>query len=120
MMLWLEIRRRIRVMLGPLVMCSVAAYFIYHATYGDRGFFAVVTLNERIAEAEQIRAHVAERKAGLEARVALLKAESLDPDLLEERTRLLLDMAHPNDRIILYRSKDEGRERPVRVTRPGE
>lgn len=119
-MLWLEIRRRIRVMLGPLVMCSVAAYFVYHATYGDRGFFAVVSLNERIAEAELIRAHVADRKAGLEARVALLKAESLDPDLLEERARQLLDMAHPDDRIILQRQGDDGREQPVRVTRPGE
>ena len=29
--------------------------------------------------------------------MALLKARGLDPDMLDERARLLLDYAHPND-----------------------
>lgn len=120
MMLWLEIRRRVRAMLGPLVMSSVAAYFAYHATYGDRGFYAVVKLKEEIAEAKVIRDRIDERRARLEARVALLKPESLDPDLLEERARLLLDVGRPDDVIILDKANGILDGSRVRVTAPNE
>jgi cell division protein FtsB len=31
----------------------------------------------------------------------LLRPESLDPDMLEERARVLLNLAHPNDIVIM-------------------
>jgi hypothetical protein len=41
--------------------------------------------------------------------VALLKADNLDADMLNERARLLLDYADPHDLILLI----EPRARPV-------
>jgi cell division protein FtsB len=40
-------------------------------------------------------------KRRLERRVALLRPESLDRDMLEERARAVLNLARPEDRVIL-------------------
>lgn len=39
----------------------------------------------------------------LERDVALLRPESLDPDMLDERARAILNLAHPDDLIMLKR-----------------
>ena len=36
-------------------------------------------------------------RAQWERRIALLKSDGLDPDMLDERARALLDYTHPND-----------------------
>jgi cell division protein FtsB len=42
-------------------------------------------------------------KDRLERDVALLRPESLDPDMLDERARAILNLAHSNDLIMLKR-----------------
>jgi len=42
-------------------------------------------------------------KTRLERDVALLRPESLDPDMLDERARAILNLAHPDDLIMLKR-----------------
>ena len=41
--------------------------------------------------------------ARLERDVALLRPESLDPDMLDERARASLNLAHPDDLVMLKR-----------------
>jgi cell division protein FtsB len=38
----------------------------------------------------------------LELAVSLLRVESLDPDMLDERARHILGLAHPDEFIILH------------------
>ena len=47
------------------------------------------------------------RKFGREKgqRVALLKSQSLDPDMLDERARALLDYVHPNDLTLIVKRR---------------
>jgi cell division protein FtsB len=95
-----DIRRRMRAALVP-AMCALAiGYFGYHAVEGDRGLVAWSRLTREISAATQELERVRAQKLILERRTALLESSSLDRDLLEERARAVLGLAHPDDVII--------------------
>ncbi|HAM46911.1 MAG TPA: septum formation initiator [Alphaproteobacteria bacterium] len=95
-----ELRRRLRPALLPLICVCGIAYFIFHAVQGDHGVATFVRLDqENAALAQTYEMRLSEREA-LETRVAGLRPNSLDLDLLEERARALLGLAHPRDRLI--------------------
>jgi cell division protein FtsB len=99
------IRRRIRS--AFIALCFYAAaggvvsYFWWHAHHGERGLHAKASYKVRIAELNTEIADARKDKADWERRVSLLKADSLDRDLLEERARILLNAAHRNDVIVI-------------------
>ena len=76
------------------------AYFAYHAVQGDRGLIAWWNLRYELEKTEAALAEVDADKQVIERRVALLRPESLDPDMLEERARIILGFVHPDDRIV--------------------
>ena len=96
--------RAVKIVLSPLLALGLTGYFVFHAFHGDHGVLARMRL-ERQAETlnKELELVRAERET-LEKRVALLRPRSLDPDMLEERARNLLNYAHPNDVIILRES----------------
>jgi cell division protein FtsB len=98
--LGVEISRKLRQVLGPLLGAAIMAYFTYHAMQGDRGLIAWWNLRYDIERVDSELEQVASRKAILEHRVSLLRPESLDRDMLEERARLMLGAAHPLDVIV--------------------
>jgi cell division protein FtsB len=97
-----EIRVRARKILPTVLAASVVGYFGYHALHGERGFLAWRELKGDIAAAEIVEAQLAAERARLDRRTALLRADNLDPDLLEERARVLLGYGHPGDLVILH------------------
>jgi cell division protein FtsB len=80
---------------------SAVAYFTYHAQHGDRGLKAKAGYKIRIAQLQAELDQVKQDRADWERRVALLKAGSLDRDLLDERARELLNYAHRNDVVVI-------------------
>ena len=87
----------------PAACAVVAGYFAYHAVIGDFGLIASLELKrEKAALQAELAAAQAELLA-LEHRVNLLRPESLDPDMLDERARETLNLAHPND-ITIFRN----------------
>jgi cell division protein FtsB len=99
-----ELRKRAPQVALPVIGVCVAGYFAYHAVQGDRGIIAWLVLNQQIAEAQEVEAELAAERATLEQRVALLRPDSLDPDLLAERARVMLNLAHADELIIPRRS----------------
>ena len=97
-----EIRVRARKILPTVLAASVVGYFGYHALHGERGFLAWRELKGDLVVARSVEAEIAEQRSRLERRTALLRADNLDPDLLEERARVLLGYGHPNDLVILH------------------
>ena len=84
------------------VCLIVISYFAYHAA------FMVATA---LSPGSRCRTHVSElssqqlnevrqSREQLDRQVALLRPESLDPDLLDERARATLDLVHPDDIVI--------------------
>jgi cell division protein FtsB len=95
-------RRSIPTLLG---VCAVV-YFGYHAIQGERGVMTLLSLERQIAQAEiDLQAAQAE-EALLERHVALLRPQSLDRDMLDEQVRLVLNLAHPDDLVILRVSNE--------------
>ena len=64
---------------------------------GNRGLRARQDLDQQIAQLTGELAALKSERARWERRVALLKPESLDPDMLDERARALLDYIDPRD-----------------------
>ena len=90
----------LRQVLGPIMGAAIMAYFAFHAVQGDRGLIAWWNLRFELERAQAELAAVTEEKQELEARVTLLRPESLDRDMLEERARIMLGAVHPGDRIV--------------------
>ncbi len=101
MSLLYEVRRRARPAALPLLCALAIGYFGYHGVQGDRGLLTWLQLKQQLAltGAEVDAARTA--RQGLERRVALLKPEGLDRDMLDERARAVLGLAHADEVVFL-------------------
>ncbi len=113
MALIFELRSRARHVVGPVLAICAAGYFAYHAIHGDRGLLAWLSLKQRVTEAQGELDEVSEQRREFEHRVRLLRPDSLDPDLLEERARIMLNYGHDDDIVIMA-------EPPASETQPGQ
>lgn len=82
-------------------MVIVTAYFFYHAFSGEKGVAALVRLDHLI-EVKRAELETLESERGrMENRVARMRSDSLDLDLLEEQARRVLGYAKSNEYIIV-------------------
>jgi cell division protein FtsB len=97
--------RRRRSILTVLALYAMAAlfisYFAVNAFTGDHGLRAQQDLAQQLAAMKQELARLKGDRVVWERRVALLRSDKLDPDMLEERARALLDNVDPRDVTLL-------------------
>jgi len=103
-----EIRSRARHIVGPVLGICAVAYFAYHAVQGDRGLLAWINLKQQVAVARAELDEISAQRRILDHRVSLLHPETLDPDLLDERARLMLNYGYATDIVIFPNSKAAG------------
>ena len=96
-----SLRRRIRRVSVSFLGVSATFYFVFHVFHGDRGLIAWAQLRQQVVEVEATAKALAAERQYLENTVRLLHPESLDPDMLDERARLMLNFGHPDELIIL-------------------
>jgi cell division protein FtsB len=94
-------RKRLRAVLNALALYTIAAlvigYFGVNAYSGNHGLRARQDLDQQIAELSDELASLKAERATWERRVALLRPRSIDPDMLDERARVLLNYADPRE-----------------------
>lgn len=99
------VRKRARAILIPLAIYGlsglVVGYFVHHAHYGRRGLEAKRELKVQIVKANQELEVLRTERAEWERRIALLRSDQVDRDLLEERARVVLGRVHRNDLVII-------------------
>lgn len=99
------IRRRVRAVVVPAVLWTVSAlvvgYFLTQAESGNRGLEAKRALKIEAYKLNRELASVKADRAVWEHRVALLRSEQIDRDLLEERARVVLGRVHANDVVVI-------------------
>ena len=100
--LFSEFRLRARHVIAPVIGICMASYFGYHAVQGDRGMIAWNDLRHQLEEARFIAAEVNAHRRSLERQVALLNPKSLDPDMLDERARLMLNVGFGDEIVVFY------------------
>ena len=96
-----EIRRRARLIAPQVLLVCLAAYFGYHAVQGDRGVLAWLRLEQELAQARALDRQLAAVQERLTRRVGLMRPDHLDPDMLEEQARLILNFGRPDDYLVL-------------------
>lgn len=99
-----ELRRRARTAVTPVLCACAIAYFGYYMVDGERGLRAYARLGQQIEQVKGEVASVAAVRAALERRVALLRPDALDPDMLDEQARRVLDEVRP-DEVVLFRPR---------------
>jgi cell division protein FtsB len=99
------VRRRVRAVLIPLALYAVAGclvgYFLHNAKIGNRGLEAKQALKIQIRELSRSLEAAKSEHNDWDRRLALMRADQVDRDLLEERARILLGRVHKNDLVII-------------------
>ena len=98
------IRRRLRAIIFPLALLtfsgSVASYFVWHAVNGQRGIKAKEEFQAEMEVLQSERLALLKEKSGIERRVAMLRGNVVDRELLEEEARRVLGRVHKSDVVI--------------------
>src|SRR5271163_4354150 len=93
-------RRTLQTIASVLGACIVG-YFLYHTIQGDRGWLAMLRLQQQVNTAQDSLSQVQKERQALEHRVQLMRPNTLDPDLLDEKSRELLNYSKPGEIVIL-------------------
>ncbi len=101
-----ELGHRLRQIMAPLLIASLAGYFAYHAVQGERGVIAWLKLRQQIERTEAALQASRLEEQRLAHRVSLLRPESLDRDLLDERARAVLNLAARNEQVVFIAPAD--------------
>jgi cell division protein FtsB len=96
-----EISARMKRSMMTGVWLFVAFYFAFHAFQGENSLSALKSLTIQQVELENDARRVAAERKLLEARIAQLSAENIDPDMLEEQVRKKLGFIH-EDEVVLF------------------
>jgi cell division protein FtsB len=107
-MLTIELQKRLRQVIAPTIGACVFGYFVYHAIQGDRGVMTWLQTSQQLAESRTTLAALAAERDAIQRRVSLLRPSSLDSDLLDERARVMLNVAEPDDRLVIIKAEPSG------------
>jgi cell division protein FtsB len=102
-------RKRLRTFFSALALYVLAAlligYFGVNAYSGDRGLKAKEDIDRQMTALNAELDRLKLEHGRWERRIALLKSDDLDPDMLDERARTLLDYAEPNDLTLMLETR---------------
>jgi cell division protein FtsB len=96
-----HIRFRLMQALGPVALMTLLFYLGYHAVNGNYGLKALRELDGSL-ETISLQAMAAhETRLALEIKVARLRPDNLDPELLGERAREVLGFLRSDEVVVL-------------------
>ncbi|HZU87628.1 MAG TPA: septum formation initiator family protein [Stellaceae bacterium] len=101
MILKRELRRRAHQIVGPLLGMALTGYFAYNLVAGDRGLLAWMRLSRQLAAEQTTLAQERAERVALDLKVANLRPEHIDPDLLDERARAVLNLVAPDEIVVM-------------------
>jgi cell division protein FtsB len=101
-------RSRFKAFVTGLALYTIAAlligYFGVNAYTGKYGLNAQQELDAEIVRLTGELARLKQERADAERRIALLRSDSIDPDMLDERIRAQLDFADPHDLVRMIKN----------------
>ncbi len=95
-------KNRIRKTSLTLIFSMLIFYFIYHSFSGDRGFLVFLKLNSEYTKLQNELDFTRAKRLELEQKVNLLKEDSLDLDVLEERVKAVLPYAKDTEEVYFF------------------
>ncbi len=101
-------RSRVKAFITGVALYAIAAaligYFGVNAYTGKYGLNAQQELDAEMVRLTAELQRLKQDRVDAERRVALLRSDSLDPDMLDERIRAQLDFANPHDLVRMIKN----------------
>ncbi len=99
-----RLRVLVRALVLPLSLYAVAgvtaAYFVWHGVNGQRGLKTGEEYEQKLEQLRLERNILKLQRMLWESRLALIKGQTVDADILDEEARKRLGRAHKNDVVI--------------------
>ena len=99
---WRGIKRKAQAAVAPCLFLSLGGYFLWSATQGEHGLNAGPQRRTSLENARHDVARAEIEKSVWERRVGAMRANKLDRDALDERSRAMLSLSDPADIIVMY------------------
>jgi cell division protein FtsB len=100
------VRTRFRSIFIPIFLFLLSgasgSYFVWHALNGERGLNAKVAYKAKIDDLSAEHARLVAVRERMERRIAMLQADQVDRDILEEEAKLVLGRMCKNDLMIMF------------------
>lgn len=95
-----EIKNRLRGLVVPAIFLSLTYYFGWNAVHGKSGLEAQAS-ERLVLQQQQQQADKIHRQLVLwQTKVAALSNQTVEPDMLNEEAREVLNLADPNDLVV--------------------
>lgn len=94
-------RYTVRHNIVAIICVCLSAYFSWHAVLGERSSVRLVTLDYKVEKLERDVSALKAQRLAIEDKVSRLRPDSIDPDMLEERARLVLGFNYGTERVLL-------------------
>ena len=99
-----------RRLIYSLVLVSIASlatsFFFWHAVNGQRGLKAGEEYEQRLTQLKFERDLLKLQRLQIQHRLALIKGEKVDADILEDEVRKTLGRVHKNEVVVLMTPSD--------------
>ncbi|MEI6985453.1 MAG: septum formation initiator family protein [Rhodospirillaceae bacterium] len=93
---------------GPVLWLGVIGYFSFYAVHGERGLLSMRQLQTEVEQSRGALAVARDERQRLDRRTKLLRSDSLDLDMLDERVREMLNKSRAADVIIMLPPRRDG------------
>ena len=100
------IKRAIKATIPPLFFLALSGYFIWNTLNGDHGLRSFHAQEKLLVEEQTSQQNAISEQNAWSRRLQGLKENSLEADLLDERSRTMLNTAQDNEIVVPYAAND--------------
>ena len=83
-----------------IVMLAAICYFVFHSIYGGRGIISYFRLQAQLENNHNKLDTLRAERLEIENKTKLLRNESIDKDMLDEKIRNVLGLSAPDEKIL--------------------
>lgn len=89
------------------IASTATSFFFWHAVHGQRGLKAGEEYEQKLTQLKFERDLLKLQRLQVEHRLALIKGERVDADILEDEVRKTLGRIHKNEVVVLMTPPDQ-------------
>lgn len=101
------IKRRTKAAAAPVLFLALVGYFGWNVMQGDHGLVAFAARKKLLAQASDDLKQAETQREIWRNRVQGLQAGHIEADTVDEQARAMLNLADPNDIIMMYPDKEK-------------
>ena len=88
--------------LRTIALGGMAVYLGYHLIQGENGAISYLLISKELQDTTEILAFKTEKRKQLEHQVSLLRPDTIDLDMLVERSRIVLNYGRNDELVVFY------------------